>query len=122
MENKNKIPHWRNSSNIKYQNVTKKDNSYPNTEIQDRSLSWLGTGTSIKCGGVKIVSCRGYYFPSYLTDFSYFSVKKKDSESYRTQLEHVNNGSFEKEWVIFMDFKLFYFLTGIISVYAPTPK
>jgi hypothetical protein len=25
MENKNKIPHWRNSSNIKYQNVKKKD-------------------------------------------------------------------------------------------------
>ena len=76
MENKNKIPHWRNSSNIKYQNVTKKDNSYPNTEIQDRSLSWLGTGTSIKCGGVKLVSCRGYYFPTYLTDFSCFSVEK----------------------------------------------
>jgi hypothetical protein len=55
----------------------KRQNSYPNTEIQDRSLSWLGTGTSIKCGGVKLVSCRGYYFPSYLTDFSYFSVKKK---------------------------------------------
>jgi len=27
----------------------------PNTKIHDRSLSWLGTGTSIKSGGVKLV-------------------------------------------------------------------
>ncbi len=27
----------------------------PNTRIQDNSLSWLGTGTSIKSGGVKLV-------------------------------------------------------------------
>ena len=27
----------------------------PNTHINDRSLSWLGTDTSIKSGGVKIV-------------------------------------------------------------------
>ena len=27
----------------------------PNTQIQDRSPSWLGTGTSIKHGGVKLV-------------------------------------------------------------------
>ena len=26
-----------------------------NTQIHDRSLTWLGTGTSIKSGGVKIV-------------------------------------------------------------------
>jgi hypothetical protein len=26
-----------------------------NTQIHDHSLSWLGTGTSIKSGGVKIV-------------------------------------------------------------------
>jgi len=25
------------------------------TQIHDRSLSWLGTGTSIKSGGVKLV-------------------------------------------------------------------
>ena len=35
----------------------KRDNiDTPNTQIHDRSLSWLGTGTSIKqCGGVKLV-------------------------------------------------------------------
>ena len=27
----------------------------PNTQIHNRSLSWLGTGTSIKSGGAKIV-------------------------------------------------------------------
>ena len=27
----------------------------PNTQIHDRSLSWLGTGTPIKSGGVKLV-------------------------------------------------------------------
>ncbi len=27
----------------------------PNTQIHDHSLFWLGTGTSIKCGGVKLV-------------------------------------------------------------------
>ena len=27
----------------------------PNTQIHDRSLSWLGTGTSITSGGVKLV-------------------------------------------------------------------
>jgi hypothetical protein len=25
----------------------------PNTHIHDRSLSWVGTGTSIKCGGIE---------------------------------------------------------------------
>jgi len=27
----------------------------PKTQIDDRSLFWLGTGTSIKSGGVKLV-------------------------------------------------------------------
>ena len=27
----------------------------PNTQIHDRPLSWLGTGTSITCDGVKLV-------------------------------------------------------------------
>jgi hypothetical protein len=27
----------------------------PNTQIVDHSLSWFGTGTSIKSGGVKLV-------------------------------------------------------------------
>ena len=31
--------------------------SIPLTHIHDRSLSWLGTGTSIKSGGVKIQLC-----------------------------------------------------------------
>jgi hypothetical protein len=26
-----------------------------NTQLHDRSLSWLGTGTSMKSGGVKLV-------------------------------------------------------------------
>jgi len=28
-----------------------------NTQIYDGSLSWLGTGTSIKCGGVTLFLC-----------------------------------------------------------------
>jgi hypothetical protein len=27
----------------------------PNTQIHDRLLSWLGTGTSVKCGWVQLV-------------------------------------------------------------------
>ena len=27
----------------------------PNTQIHDSSLSWVGTGTSIKSGGVRLV-------------------------------------------------------------------
>jgi len=29
----------------------------PNTQVHDCSLSCLGTGTSIKCGGVKLFLC-----------------------------------------------------------------
>ena len=40
-------------SNIKMTERGKFDT--PNTQIHDRSLSWLGTGTSIKRGGVMLV-------------------------------------------------------------------
>jgi hypothetical protein len=40
-------------SNIKMTERGKIDT--PNTQIHDRSLSWLGTGTSIKRGGVMLV-------------------------------------------------------------------
>jgi hypothetical protein len=40
-------------SNIKIVERGKIDT--PNTQIHDCSLSWLGTGTSIKCGRVKLV-------------------------------------------------------------------
>ena len=40
------------SSNIKIVGRVKIDT--PNTEIQDRSISWLGTGISIKSGGVQL--------------------------------------------------------------------
>ena len=29
----------------------------PDTQIHDRSLSWLCTGTSIKSGGAKLILC-----------------------------------------------------------------
>ena len=40
-----------------FQNQTEKNrrkmqNRYPNTQIHDCSLFWIGTGTSIKSGGV----------------------------------------------------------------------
>jgi len=41
-------------ANIKIVERDKIDTS--NTEIHDRSLFWLRTGTSIKSGGVKLVS------------------------------------------------------------------
>ena len=51
---KTKIPH---NSKIKYQNRRKsqKSKSIPLTQIHDLSLPRLGTGTSIKSGGVKLV-------------------------------------------------------------------
>jgi len=33
----------------------RKPNRYSNTQIHDRSLPWLGTGTSIKSGEIKLV-------------------------------------------------------------------
>ena len=52
---KKKLPHCRKNpkSNIKIVYRDKID--IPNVLIHNRSLSWLGTGTSIKCGGVKLV-------------------------------------------------------------------
>ena len=36
--------------------IVERDNlDTPNTELQDISLSWLGTDTSMKCGRVKLV-------------------------------------------------------------------
>jgi hypothetical protein len=40
-------------SNIRIVERGKSD--IPNTQIHDRSLSWIGTGISIKSGGVKLV-------------------------------------------------------------------
>jgi hypothetical protein len=45
---------------LQFQNPIEKLHKQPkfhtlNKHIHDRSLSWLGTGTSIKSGGVKIV-------------------------------------------------------------------
>ena len=58
MENKkkqNKTPHCPNNSKIKYQNRRKRQIDTTNTQIRDLSSSWLGTGTSIKSGGIKLV-------------------------------------------------------------------
>ena len=42
-----------------FQNLIEKSQkeakSIPQTQIHDRLLSWLGTGTSIKSGGIKLV-------------------------------------------------------------------
>lgn len=37
------------------ENCKKEQNRYPNTQIHDISISWRGTGISIKSGGVKLV-------------------------------------------------------------------
>ena len=55
MKNK-KIPHCRNFSKIKTKSW-KETQSIPQTQIHVRSLSWIGTGTSINSGGVKPVLC-----------------------------------------------------------------
>jgi hypothetical protein len=52
-----KIPHCRDSSKIESQNRINRNTipDTPNTPIHDLSLSCLDTGTSITCGGVKLV-------------------------------------------------------------------
>ena len=57
MENKkqNKTPYCPNNSKIKYQNRRKRQIDTTNTQIRDLSISWFGTGTSIKSGGIKLV-------------------------------------------------------------------
>jgi len=58
------------------------------------------------------------FFFSYLTDISYFHLKKKDYESCRTQSEQFKNGHLKGVVDIFsylsLVFQLFYFLTKII--------
>jgi hypothetical protein len=51
---KNKEYHTIAKSNIKIVERGKIDT--PNTQIHDTSLSWLGTDTSLKGGGVKVVT------------------------------------------------------------------
>ena len=53
---KQKIPRCRNSSKFQSKKRRKEANSIPSTHI-GRFLSWLGTGTSIKSVGVKLISC-----------------------------------------------------------------
>jgi hypothetical protein len=36
--------------------IQQRQNRYSATHIDDRSLSWIGTDTLIKCGGVKLVT------------------------------------------------------------------
>ena len=50
---KQQIANGSNNSKIKYQICGKKQNRYTNTQIRDRSLCFLGTGTSMKSGGTK---------------------------------------------------------------------
>jgi len=47
---------WKARKIIDSRNISKiqKENRRGNTQIHDRSLSGLGTGTSIKSGGVKL--------------------------------------------------------------------
>ena len=38
-----------------YTKIVERDKiNTPNTQIHDRALTWLSTGTSIKCGAVKL--------------------------------------------------------------------
>ena len=58
IEKTHRIPHYGNDSKIQQKSRRKRsENCHPwfYTQIYDRSLSWLGTGTSIKSGGVKLV-------------------------------------------------------------------
>ena len=43
------------SEQFRSQSRRKRHNLYPNTQIYNCSLSCLGTGTLIKCGGTKLV-------------------------------------------------------------------
>ena len=50
-----KIPHCFDSSKIHSKNRNKGEIDTPKTQMHDRLLSWLGTDTSIKSDGVKLV-------------------------------------------------------------------
>ena len=45
-ENETKVPHCRNNSKI--------EKKHRKRQIHDRSLSWLGTGTLVRSGGVQL--------------------------------------------------------------------
>ena len=50
-----KIPHCFESAKIHRKNRNKGEIDTPKTQMHDRLLSWLGTDTSIKSDGVKLV-------------------------------------------------------------------
>jgi hypothetical protein len=58
------------NSNRKIIERSKKDT--PNSQIDDRSLSWFGTVTSVKSGGVKLVVCAQ---SSLLLDILFLNVQ-----------------------------------------------
>jgi hypothetical protein len=51
----NKTPHCPNNSKSNIKIVERGKSDTTNTQIRDRSISWFGTGTSIKSGGIKLV-------------------------------------------------------------------
>jgi len=54
MKNKKNIS-YRNTQKPNFKIVERCKIDTPNTQIHNRSLSWIGTGTSIKSGGIEIV-------------------------------------------------------------------
>jgi hypothetical protein len=87
--NNSKIPHCRNNSKIPHcrnnSKIVERGKIYTaNTQIHDPSLSWLGTGISILCGGDKLVfwtqifpltemmwSCKCFPYVSKMTTLTY---------------------------------------------------
>jgi len=57
---KQEIPHCRKSSNIGFKIVKRCNIDTPNTKLSDSSMLWLGTGTSIKIDGDKLVAKTGF--------------------------------------------------------------
>ena len=55
MKNKNKTFALSENFQIQQKNYKKKKIRNPNTQIHDRSIFWIDTGTSMKSGGVKLV-------------------------------------------------------------------
>ena len=81
-----KNPHCLNNSKMKYQNRKRSKIDISNTHIiHDHSPSWLGTGTSIKSGEIKLVlryqvSLLRSAFHKWIWGYVFFLKKYSDSQ------------------------------------------
>jgi hypothetical protein len=105
-----KNPHCLNNSKMKYQNRKRSKIDISNTHIiHDHSPSWLGTGTSIKSGEIKLVlryqvSLLRSAFHKWIWGYVFFLKKYSDSQCCWKKYSDFGGGT------ILLLFRFWYFI------------